>query len=409
MTGTFTLTGDTMVSAFYGLRDHYGPNEVYLDVERVSTFVDVARTANQRGVALSLEAMPGTSPLRAAAERLPNAATARATFSALSGSLHATMMGLQAAGSAASREIVLGRMRGDGSAVCLDEPQHAEVQRRDCPAIWVAGLESWGRSGGTAEAQGVRSGLGGVLAGLDASIWTGSRLGLFAGYQRQTLTGARGSGSASAEAPILGAYGSADWGRFSLRTGMSYAWDDGKASRFVALPGFSDRLSSHSGSGTAQAFGEVAYRFDMSVTDRFTAALEPLAGLAGVRVASDGFAEQGGLAALAVDRSEMDTGFTTLGLRGRFGFDVGGVAVETTGTLGWRHAFGDVVPVRTMRFAGTGLFPVLGVPLDEDSLVGDLGIGAQVTQGVNLSMSYTGEVGERAHRQGVRGAFNLAF
>ncbi len=408
VSGTYTLTGKTEVSAFYRLFDRYDANAVYLEAVRVRSLSEPTQTAGQRAVAAGLESLPDKAPLRASIERLPNDTAVRTAYSALAGDAHSSLMGQLAAGASASRDAVLGRMRGDGKVRYLGDGGQTDLDTHDNPAIWMSGLESWGRGAGDGNAHGFRSALGGVTAGLDATIWVDTRLGLFAGYQRQTLD-SKHSASGSSQAPFVGVYGGANWDRFSVRTGASYDWNDVRMSRFVAYPGFSDRLTSHYDVGTAQVFGEAGYQIDLDEVTGFQSSVEPLASLAGVRVSADGFMERGGISALYVKAREMAMGFTTLGMRGRATFDLGGIAVKATGTLGWRHALGDTVPMQVARFAGSTTFTTFGLPVDEDSLFGDVGLGTEVAEGMNLSVSYLGEIGQRTQRQGVRGTFDIAF
>ncbi|WP_365887875.1 autotransporter domain-containing protein [Ensifer sp. SSB1] len=58
-----------------------------------------------------------------------------------------------------------------------------------------------------------------------------------------------------------------------------------------------------------------------------------------------------------------------MGLRASTTFDLNGAAVTVKGMAGWRRAFGDLLPLSTMRFAGGGdQFLTAGVPIARDAL-----------------------------------------
>ncbi|WP_163071519.1 autotransporter outer membrane beta-barrel domain-containing protein, partial [Acinetobacter baumannii] len=88
--------------------------------------------------------------------------------------------------------------------------------------------------------------------------------------------------------------------------GLAYAWHDIGASRSIAFAGFADTLKSHYGARTAQAFGELGYRVRAGQL-----AFEPFANLAHVDVATDGFTETGGPAALSARGAATGVTFST--------------------------------------------------------------------------------------------------
>ncbi|TGR37774.1 autotransporter domain-containing protein, partial [Mesorhizobium sp. M1C.F.Ca.ET.195.01.1.1] len=108
----------------------------------------------------------------------------------------------------------------------------------------------------------------------------------------------------------LGLYGGTNWGAIAFRTGAAYSWNSSSTKRSVAFNGFADQLSADYDAGTAQVFGELAYKAGVG---RFK--FEPFASLAYVSVHADGFTEQGGAAALTSASSTTNATFTTLGLR----------------------------------------------------------------------------------------------
>ncbi|MCJ2009860.1 autotransporter domain-containing protein, partial [Methylobacterium sp. J-092] len=80
------------------------------------------------------------------------------------------------------------------------------------------------------------------------------------------------------------------------------------------------------------------------------------------------------------------------------------------GLIGYRRAFGDVVPAALLSFgAGGPSFTAAGVPIDRDALVTSAGLDWQVTSAATIGLNYTGQVGPRAQDHGVKGNFNVRF
>lgn len=122
--------------------------------------------------------------------------------------------------------------------------------------------------------------------------------------------------------------------------------------------------------------------------------MEPFAGLAHVATRMDRFNETGGATALSGDAIKMDTTFFTIGLRLERSFDTEQRAWKVNGSVGWRHAFGDVDPAARMAFAGSDGYAVAGTPIAENSLRVEAGVSAQLTGNADLSVSYGGQFGD---------------
>ena len=202
----------------------------------------------------------------------------------------------------------------------------------------------------------------------------------------------------------VGLYGGTQWGPIGFRAGAAYTWHDISTSRLVAFPGFADNLRADYNAGTTQVFGELGYRYDVN-----RLALEPFANLAYINLRTGRFTEQGGLAALTSASSSNDTAFTTLGVRASTNFMLGTVPTTARGSLGWRHAFEDVVPFSIFAFAGSNAFTAAGVPIARDSALVNAGLDFAVTRAAALGISYGGQFGNNATDQSVRGNFVVKF
>ncbi|TJW37633.1 MAG: autotransporter domain-containing protein, partial [Mesorhizobium sp.] len=244
---------------------------------------------------------------------------------------------------------------------------------------------------------------GGLLVGADSLVgdW---RVGLLGGYSHSSFDADARRSSGASDNYHLGLYGGTNWGAIAFRTGAAYSWSSISTKRSVAFNGFADALSADYDAATAQVFGELAYKMD---ADRFH--FEPFANLTYVDVKTDGFSEKGGAAALTSQSSNTDATFTTLGLRASTDLGLGGIKATARGTLGWRHAFGDVTPTSTFAFAGGDAFTIGGVPVARDSAVIEAGFDLQMSTNATLGLYYAGQFGSHATDNGARANLNVRF
>ncbi len=123
-------------------------------------------------------------------------------------------------------------------------------------------------------------------------------------------------------------------------------------------------------------------------------ATEPFAGLAYVNVKTDGFAERGGRAALS-DGARFDAKL--------------GDSTSLRGMLGWRHAFGDVIPTSSNAFLGSQPFTVNGVPLAKNVAVVKVGVETLLLPNLTLSGSYSGQFDSKVRDNGVKVSLAYKF
>jgi outer membrane autotransporter protein len=233
----------------------------------------------------------------------------------------------------------------------------------------------------------------------------GIRLGVLTGYSRTSLRVDANNSSAGSDDYHLAGYAGWQRGALGLRGGVAYSWHDIDTTRTIALPGFVGRVTSGSRAETAQAFGEFAYRFDVAPRS----AVEPFAAVAWVGLHGNGFTETGSIAALTGASSDTGVTFSTLGLRGSSQVDIGGTIATLKGTLGWRHAFGDVTPVAAVAFAGGTPFTIAGVPIARDAAAVEAGLSVALTHNASVGIAYTGQIAKGAHDNGVKADFSWKF
>ncbi|NKC04847.1 autotransporter domain-containing protein [Ochrobactrum haematophilum] len=228
-------------------------------------------------------------------------------------------------------------------------------------AVWGQGFGAWSDHDGNGNAAKLNHSTGGFLFGADAPVLDAWRLGIMAGYSHTSVKVDARSSSADSDNYHLGLYSGTSFdrgpGALGIRTGLAYTWHEMDFNRSVSFPGFSDHTDSSYHAGTFQAFGDLGYRFDANAV-----AFEPFANLVYVSLRTDSFEENGLAAALHAGDETTETSFTTLGLRASSAFLVGDTKVATRGTLGWRHAFGDVTPASALAFTGGDAFQWLARP-----------------------------------------------
>jgi outer membrane autotransporter protein len=418
VTGTYALTGDIR-SAFYELVDIYDANHVYLNAVRVRNFVDAARTPNQRASAGALESLPDDNPLKSTVAALATDDDARSAFDQLSGEIHASIKSALIEDSRYVRDIAVDRVRqsfclpaGGANEIAASQMTASPRSRGgECsvhengPMAWANVFGGWGHMNGDGNAARLEHTLGGFLIGADTLIADRWRVGALAGYSAGNFDVDERNSSASSDNYHVGLYGGTQWGPLGVRLGTAFTWHSISATRSPAFTGFQNNLSGDYNARTTQVFGDIGYRIPLRQLS-----LEPFASIAYVNLHTDGFGEHGGAAALGAQSSSMNSTFSTLGIRQSIDFALrNGTTVTASATLGWRHAFGDVIPVSTLAFTGGRPFDVAGVPIARNAALVEAGFSAQITRNASLGLTYRGQFGSGTSSHFVQGALNIRF
>lgn len=411
-TGTFGSVASNF--AFLDPSLSYDADSVYLTLTRNQvSFANVGITRNQRSTGSGIESLGAGNPVWNAVVQF-DAPTARHAFDQLSGEIHASARTVLIEESRFLRTAVNDRIRSafDGVGAAAGTVTTYVGGRpvlvpanTDRLAVWGQGFGSWGQTGGDGNAARLNRSTGGFFIGADAAVFDSWRLGAVAGYSRTSFSVRDRRSSGSSDTYHLGLYGGTQWGNLGLRTGAAYSWHTIATGRSIVVPGLGDSLRSDYNAATAQVFGELAYGFAAG-----PARFEPFAGLAYVHLGTDGFCEQGRVAALAGASSNTDATFTTLGLRASTSLALGGGRLTARGMLGWRHAFGDVTPIATQRFAtGGSPFAVWGVPIARNAAVLEAGLDYTIMPSATLGLSYNAQFGSSTSDQSVRASFQYRF
>ncbi|TPM45505.1 autotransporter outer membrane beta-barrel domain-containing protein [Mesorhizobium sp. B2-2-3] len=409
VTGTYTLSG---LGPFTGLFASYDPTHVYLDATQAKSFAEVGLTPNQIATGGGAESLGSGNPLFDAIFALPSEAAAQDAFDQLSGEIHASAKGMLLEDSRFVRDAASNRIAaafGDGGAAALPVMAYGEggpemvAADTDRFAVWGQVFGSWSNTDSDGNAAAFDRSTGGLLAGADTLVG-GWRVGVLGGYGHSSFDADDRDSSGKSDSYHLGLYGGTNWGAIAFRSGAAYSWSSISTRRSAAFNGFADQLSADYDAGTAQVFGELAYKADAGGFH-----FEPFANLAYVSVHTDGFTETGGAAALTSASTNNDATFTTLGLRGATDFALGGIDATARGMLGWRHAFGDVTPTSVFAFAGGDQFTIAGVPIARDAAVIEAGLDLNMSANATLGLSYTGQFGSGTVDQGAKVDLGVKF
>lgn len=390
-------------------------NDVTLSLQRNSSdFASVAHTRNQIATATALDSLDNSYAVWRSLTLTTDADTARASFDALSGEIHASARSALIEDSRFVRNAMNERVRaasgdvgasvapilayGPGSTPILAAADHPDA------AVWSHGFGALGATRGDGNAVALDRHGGGMLIGADGPLgdW---RAGVLAGYSRMTFAANGRDSSGASDAVHLGLYGGTEWGNVVFRGGTALSLHSIDTRRSVAIQGLSESLSASYTAATIQTFGELGYGFELGENMR----VEPFVNLAHVGVRTNGFAESAGAAALSGRPGGSDVTFATIGVRGEHAAMFGGVEANFSGMLGWRHALGDVTPTSTHAFSGGNAFAIAGAPIARDSLVVETGLDLAFSPDARFGLSYSGQLAADAQDHGFKASLSVKF
>lgn len=365
-------------------------------------FADAAVTGNQRGVARALQSLPANSALYQHILNLPNGAPP-AAFNALSGEAHASTVSVLQNVTGAFTQMPMARLHANLNAGQIPGAPTAQLGLGDAASLpqsaaqplWAQVFGKWTTLDGDGNAAKTTQSDAGVTIGGDAAVGGGWRLGGAVGYANSDSRTRDRASSADTDSYSIAVYGGkafeAGAGKINLSLGAAYTWHEVDTRRSTAAAGLNQTLKANYGASTGQVFTELGYA--VPVHDRLT--LEPFVAANYSDLHTRGFSESGGDAALRGQSSRNDVTTTTVGLHALTTFDSAGARGYARGTLGWRHAFGDLNPASVLAFAqGGDTFTATGAPVARDAAVVEVGVGIDVSKRTTVGVSYGGQFGD---------------
>jgi len=396
--GQFATTDFSAFSPFLAFGLGYSANGLRIDVARGNALASAAVTPNQIAVATSADGLAINQGLPKPLTQLFPAQVG-AALDALSGELHAATPMALVESSRYLRDAALSR------AVAVRSPGAADDA---AGGAWVQAIGGSGKLDGDANAARTDSNSNGLLVGADHVFGGGWQVGGLVGTGRTDIKQAAGRGARSEiDNTHFGAYVGNQWGAFGLRAGLGYSRHDVGSKRELTFAGYQDALSANYDATTRQGFIEGAYRFGGR-----EAGLEPYLQFARVEVDVDGFAEQGGAAALNGQVADTHTNVATAGVR----FDKGLKTswqqeswLRLRGGIGYRRASGDRSQVADLAWTGGSSFAVSGAAIADNAVVAELGLSAWLSPRNQLELGYNGTFGDDARDRSVTARWSVQF
>ncbi|MBH2527969.1 autotransporter domain-containing protein [Serratia marcescens] len=371
-------------------------------------FQTVAESGNQWNTAGALSTLTQSGPSLALYNSLLllSAPEAREAFNQLSGEVYPSMQSNLIAGSTQLFNVLNQRMLHLFDNDSLPVPplamslvQPAQAQNS---GVWGQTFSSWGRNSGNGNVGKLDGNTTGFLLGADRKLADHNvRIGGYFGYSRGDYDVDSRRSKADTDNYHLGLYAAGQQDAFSLRGALGYTWHKIEGKRNVDFSGFSDRLKSDYDANSLLAFTEAGYRFGQPEMN-----VEPFINLSYIRLHTDSFQESGGAAALSVRNETMNTFYSTLGVRGVTELPKN---VSLYGSLGWQHAYGDKNTSSRMAFAGSDAFVTQGQAVDDNVMVGDIGVSVKLSRAATLDVGYQGQFGADTRVNSVNANLRWSF
>ncbi|HGO4162748.1 TPA: autotransporter domain-containing protein [Serratia marcescens] len=371
-------------------------------------FQTVAESGNQWNTAGALSTLTQSGPSLALYNSLLllSAPEAREAFNQLSGEVYPSMQSNLIAGSTQLFNVLNQRMLRLFDNDSLPVPplamslvQPAQAQNS---GVWGQTFSSWGRNSGNGNVGKLDGNTTGFLLGADRKLADHNvRIGGYFGYSRGGYDVDSRRSKADTDNYHLGLYAAGQQDAFSLRGALGYTWHKIEGKRNVDFSGFSDRLKSDYDANSLLAFTEAGYRFGQPEMN-----VEPFINLSYIRLHTDSFQESGGAAALSVRNETMNTFYSTLGVRGLTELPKN---VSLYGSLGWQHAYGDKNTSSRMAFAGSDAFVTQGQAVDDNVMVGDIGVSVKLSRAATLDVGYQGQFGADTRVNSVNANLRWSF
>ncbi|RMP50952.1 Autotransporter [Pseudomonas savastanoi pv. glycinea] len=383
---------------------NYTATDVGLTLDRnAQTFASLATTRNASAVAQGLDsAGAGNALWRQVVQ--DDAATAQATFKALSNELHASTQSALIEDSRLVRNAMNDRMQQAQSAQSFGSTTQTLAGDASRGVVWTQAIGATGQTDSSRDASGLETRTSGLLFGADVPLDDTWRVGALAGFSNSSFDLRHASDSTDSDNYHLGVYGGAKWGQLGLRLGAVHTWHELTAKRTLDLPGSSEHFKEDYKAATNQVFGELGYTLEMG-----NAQLEPFANLAHVRLDTDAFDENSNAISLQNKSQDNHITFSTLGLRAATRLNAGSVTIKPNATLGWRRAYGDVTPESRSAFSGGSTFELSSAPIARSAAVLGAGVDLGLSDTLSVGLSYDGQVSNDASDQSLNARVTLAF
>jgi fibronectin-binding autotransporter adhesin len=383
VTGTFAGVSSNL--AFLTPSLAYTANDVNLTLSRNEVaFPDVGITRNERATAGATEALGAGTAVYDTVLRL-DAPAARAAFDSLSDEIQASTRTAIADDQRYQREAINNHLlnadaASDGRGV----------------SAWASTWGHWGNYDGDGNAARTSANGGGLLVGADTVVGQTTRVGFAVGTGQVSVSTPARDSSADVRTRTAGIYAGGREGAIQWQAGALYGQENIRTHRTVTVGDLSGRVSSDDDAHAAQGYVEAAYVFEGA-----RGSWAPFVNVAYQQLRTPSIREHGAFGALDIDADRSTQTFGTLGLRGEAKLGDGGTALF--GSVGWRHASGDVDSTSRMRFDGSATsFDIQGVPIADNAGIATAGLRFRPAANVVVDATYSGQFAKEAKDQSAR-------
>lgn len=375
-----------------------GTDRVILNfIANTTSFGDLDGTPNQEATGDAVDTLGVSHPLYDLLIGL-NVPDALAAFDALSGDLHPSVRSALINDSQQVRDTLLGRAGFDDNCVVDNGTANRLDQApKRCRDVWIEGFGVWTDTDSDGNAAAMSQSNGGILAGIDGTLAERFRLGFAGGWSKGNITVDDRKAGADTENWHVAAYGGTTMGMLNLRNGIAFSWHDIDTSR----TGLAETPFAGYDATTLQLFGEAG----ILLAPAANMTVEPFAGLAHLRLHTDGFTENGGAESLTGQSDNENVTFVTLGAR----LEATNGALTMRGMAGWRHAFGDTTPTTTFTLDGSDPFSIAGVPIAQNAFVATAGVEMAVNETASLGLAYAAQIANHVQSHTVEGNLTVGF
>ncbi|UXN03990.1 autotransporter domain-containing protein [Bartonella sp. HY406] len=354
-------------------------------------FINVGTTHNQKNTGYGIAKLNDQHDILQAMLKFTDEHQARTAYDNLSGEIYSsTRSGL----------ILNNRYLRDA----LNKRMLSESRLPSTEPIWFSMWGHGGKIDGNHNAASINNKGWGLALGFDGEVNDNLFAGIALGYDRGEFDGGRNSKSEADSFHVSG-YGATEFNTIKLRSGVSYSYIDGEASRNIWVPGLRSEAKSDINGWQVQLFADMSKDFKLSDN----AVLSPYANIAHIWLNLDDIKERNSNAALHSHGDRDNITFTTLGIRSELQIATL-LPVALYGDIGWQHAFGDIDGKIINNFQNTSTsFAIKGVGIDEDMAIISTGFNVRLNENNTISLGYNGQLGSKTKAHAATAEWKVRF
>lgn len=404
------LRAGTLNGTFENLHTNY----TFLDLDFISSAGELsmvaernqtpmaafAQTNNQRAVAKAIDAQsPGDEPYNDVLLN-DNPSQLAGWYQNWSGEIYSANQAALIYNSRLLAQVVNWRLEDSW----LDSAQAARLQQvgqtnQDTTAdttVWAQAYGNRDKFSADASAQKATANSGGFILGIDHKLSPNLRLG--GGFSASVTNTSVAASSADTSGYHLLAYAAYQNSHLRLNGGVVQSWYTANVNRTLPL----DDLGNASGtvaSRSTQLFADLSSPVTIHKQEGQHTTLSPFGQVSQIWLNTSNFGETGAEAGLSGQATNASTGFGTLGARLSHQWQSDKTNWQTSLSMGWQRAWGDLAPSTTLAFATGPDFTVSSAAIARDSVIIEVGIGASLGPSSRFNLVYSATLANQSNSQ----------